>query len=107
MMLVHGQKLLFDKISKNCTEWSPEAQFFDSIVHHQDFEDFDTMPFAGGSARVEILNPHGDAAYPLKVVSFVRDGQTCVGVVGSERDAAFVDSSLDEAESFTAKFISQ
>ena len=86
----------FEKISKSCTEWSSEAQFFDSIVHHQDFEDFDTMPFAGGSARVEILNPHGDAAYPMKVVSFVRDGQTCVGVVGSERDVAFVDSSLDE-----------
>ncbi|KAH7419642.1 nonribosomal siderophore peptide synthase Sid2 [Cadophora sp. MPI-SDFR-AT-0126] len=86
----------FDKISKECTEWSPEAHFFDSIVHHQDFEDFDTMPFAGGVARVEILNPHGDAAYPLKVVSFARDGQTCVGVVGSERDVAFVDSTLDE-----------
>ncbi|PVH74847.1 acetyl-CoA synthetase-like protein [Cadophora sp. DSE1049] len=86
----------FEKISTECTGWSPEAHFFDSIVHHQDFEDFDTMPFAGGSARVEILNPHGDAAYPLKIVSFVRDGQTCVGVVGSVRDVAFVDSSLDE-----------
>ncbi|KAH9208219.1 hypothetical protein DL95DRAFT_480659 [Leptodontidium sp. 2 PMI_412] len=86
----------FENISKQCTEWSSDTQFFDSIVHHQDFEDFDTMPFAGGSARVEILNPHGDAAYPLKVVSFVKNGQTCVGVVGSERDVAFVDSSLDE-----------
>ncbi|CZT03540.1 probable non-ribosomal peptide synthetase modules and related proteins [Rhynchosporium agropyri] len=86
----------FDKISTTCTEWSSEAQFFDSIVHHQDFEDFDTMPFAGGSAKVDISNPHGDAAYPLKVVSFVRDGQTCVGVAGSENDVAFVDSSLAE-----------
>ncbi|KAL2064470.1 hypothetical protein VTL71DRAFT_4964 [Oculimacula yallundae] len=86
----------FEKISKNCAEWSSEAGFFDSIVHHQDFEDFDTMPFAESSARVEILNPHGDAAYPLKVVSFVRDGQTCVGIVGSEKDVAFVDASLDE-----------
>ncbi|KAH7348326.1 hypothetical protein BKA65DRAFT_500385 [Rhexocercosporidium sp. MPI-PUGE-AT-0058] len=86
----------FEKISKQCTEWSLDAQFFDSIVHHQDFEDFDTMPFAGGSARVEILNPHGDAAYPLKVVSFVKDGQTCVGVVGSERDVVFIEWSLGE-----------
>ncbi|KAG4439146.1 Nonribosomal peptide synthetase 4 [Cadophora sp. M221] len=86
----------FEKISKQCTEWSSDAKFFDSIVHHQDFEDFDTMPFASGSARVEILNPHGDAVYPLKVVSFTKDEQTCVGVVGSERDVAFVDSSLDE-----------
>jgi hypothetical protein len=54
------------------------------------------MPFAGGSCRVEILNPHGDAPYPLKVVSFVQGGQMHVGVVGGENDSAFVDSILDE-----------
>lgn len=86
----------FEKISKQCTEWSSDARFFDSIVHHQDFEDFDTMPFAGGACKVEILNPHGDAAYPFKAVSFVRGGQTHVGVVGSERDTVFVDKILDE-----------
>ncbi|RFU23723.1 hypothetical protein B7463_g12614, partial [Scytalidium lignicola] len=86
----------FEQISKQCTQWSSEARFFDSIVHHQDFEDFDTMPFAGGTCRVEILNPHGDAAYPLKIVSFVQRGQTNVGVVGSKRDVGFVDSVLDE-----------
>lgn len=86
----------FEKISKRCTQWSSEAQFFDSIVHHQDFEDFDTMPFAGGTCRVEILNPHGDAAHPLKAVSFARGGQTHVGMVGSERDLVFVDTILDE-----------
>ncbi|KAK0099466.1 Non-ribosomal peptide synthetase [Cadophora gregata f. sp. sojae] len=86
----------FEKISKKCTEWPGVVRFFDSIVHHQDFEDFDTMPFADGTARVEILNPHGDAPNPLKVVSFVREGKTYVGVVGSVRDIQFVDSSLDE-----------
>lgn len=85
----------FDKIRKECTQWS-EAQSFDSMVHHQDFEDFDSMPFAGGACRVEILKPHGDAAHPLKVVSFVQGGQTHIGVVGSERDAEFVDAVLDE-----------
>ncbi|RDL33296.1 AMP-binding enzyme [Venustampulla echinocandica] len=85
----------FEKISKQCTQWSSNAQFFDSIVHHQDFEDFDTMPFAGGTCRVEILNPHGDAAHPLKAVSLVRGGQMSVGVVGSESDPALVDATLD------------
>ncbi|RMJ28839.1 non-ribosomal peptide synthetase [Aspergillus sp. HF37] len=86
----------FDKVSSHCTQWSPKAAFFDSIVHHQDVEDFDSMPFAGESCRVEVLKPHGDAAYPLKVVSFVQGGQMHVGVVGSEREPMFVDAVLDE-----------
>ncbi|KUI64010.1 Nonribosomal peptide synthetase 4 [Cytospora mali] len=87
----------FERISQQCTQWSSssaEARFFDSIVHHQDFEDFDTMPFAGRTPRVDILKPHGDAAYPLKAVSFIQGGKLHVGVVGSERDADFVDSIL-------------
>ena len=86
----------FDKISKQCAQWSPEMRSFDSIVHHQDWDDFDDMPFAGSSAKVDILNPHGDAAYPLKAVSFVKGGKMHVGFVGSERDATFVDATLDE-----------
>jgi amino acid adenylation domain-containing protein len=86
----------FDKISKQCAHWSPEMCSFDSIVHHQDWEDFDDMPFAGSSAKVDISNPHGDAAYPLKAVSFVKGGKMHVGFVGSERNATFVDATLDE-----------
>ncbi|CAI7566436.1 unnamed protein product [Penicillium glandicola] len=86
----------FEKISKQCAQWSPEAHSFDSIVHHQDWDDFDDMPFAGSSCKVDISNPHGDAAYPLKAVSFVRGGKMHVGFVGSEKDATFVDATLDE-----------
>ncbi|KAK2807650.1 Non-ribosomal peptide synthetase [Onygenales sp. PD_10] len=83
----------FQRIAKQA-QWS--ADFFDSIVHHQDHEDFDTMPFAGGSCQVDISNPQEDAAYPIKAVSFIREGKMHVGVVGSERDAEFVDGILDE-----------
>lgn len=86
----------FEKISKQCAQWSLEARSFDSIVHHQDWDDFDDMPFAGTSCKVDISNPHGDAAYPLKAVSFVRGGKMHVGFVGSERDEKFVDATLDE-----------
>ncbi|OQD81856.1 hypothetical protein PENANT_c025G09152 [Penicillium antarcticum] len=86
----------FEKISKQCTHWSPEARTFDSIVHHQDWADFDDMPFAGTSCKVDISNPHGDAAYPLKAVSFAKGGKMHVGFVGSEKDAAFVAATLDE-----------
>ncbi|KAJ6014802.1 hypothetical protein N7540_009393 [Penicillium herquei] len=85
----------FEKIAQQCTEWS-EGQFYDSLVHHQDWDDFDTMPFAGGSCKVDILNPHGDSPKPLKVVSFVKEGKTHVGLVGSEQDSVFVDETLDE-----------
>ncbi|KFY27269.1 hypothetical protein V491_00967 [Pseudogymnoascus sp. VKM F-3775] len=54
------------------------------------------MPFAGGECKVGILNPHGDAAAPFKAVSFVKGGVLHVGVVGSERDAVFVDEILKE-----------
>lgn len=86
----------FEKISKQCTQWPSETQFFDTIVHHQDFEDFDTMPFGEGHCRVDILNPHGDAARPFKAVSFVKGRQTHVGVVGSERDTEMAKVVLDE-----------
>ncbi|KAL1853699.1 NRPS protein [Paecilomyces lecythidis] len=86
----------FEKIFEECTEWSRDIRSFDSIVHHQDFEDFDSMPFAGGNCRVDISNPHGDAAYPFKAVSFARNGTTYFGMVGSERDPTFVDKMLEK-----------
>ncbi|KFZ11796.1 hypothetical protein V501_04577 [Pseudogymnoascus sp. VKM F-4519 (FW-2642)] len=88
----------FNAIREKCTPWSREAGV-DSIVHHQDFEDFedfDSMPFAGGECKVDILNPHGDAAAPFKAVSFIKGGVLHVGIVGSERDAVFVDEVLKE-----------
>lgn len=85
-----------EKIAQQCTSWPSNRRSFDSIVHHQDFDDFDTMPFADGSCRVEISNPHGDAPYPFKAVSFVRDGRVHVGVVGAERDSAMAVEILDD-----------
>lgn len=86
----------FSQIAANCSAWAPSSSFYDSIVHHQDFEDFDAMPFAGGTCKVDILLPHGDAAHPFKAVTFVKEGQMHVGVVGSERDSARVKAILKE-----------
>lgn len=86
----------FSKIAKDCAAWSPGAEFYDSIVHHQDFEDFDTMPFADGTCQVDILNPHGDACHPFKAVTFIKGGKMHVGVVGSEKDSERVEAILEE-----------
>ncbi|TQW00269.1 nonribosomal peptide synthase SidD [Cordyceps javanica] len=81
-----------DEIAARCTDWQRDAgtQVFDSVVHHQDWDDFDTMPFGKGTCRVDILNPHGDAPYPLKIVSFVREGKLHFGIVGHESDAGIL-----------------
>lgn len=84
----------FEAISK-CVGWS-SGSFFDSVVHHQDWDDFDEMPFAGGRCKVDIVNPHGDASRPVKVVSFLKEGRMHVGVVGSEDDEEFVEGVLAE-----------
>ncbi|KAI5199853.1 nonribosomal peptide synthase SidD [Aureobasidium subglaciale] len=74
-----------------------EATGFGSLVHHQDDEDdVDTMPFADGVCNVDLLKPHGDSCVPFKVVSFVKGGETHVGVVGSESEVALVDDVLGE-----------
>ncbi|KAM0722064.1 hypothetical protein Q7P37_002990 [Cladosporium fusiforme] len=86
----------FSKIAKDCPAWSVDAEFYDSVVHHQDFEDFDTMPFADGTCQVDIINPHGDACHPFKAVTFVKGGQMHVGVVGSVNDSERVKAILDE-----------
>jgi amino acid adenylation domain-containing protein len=70
---------------------------FDSLVHHQDDEDdVDTMAFAGGVCKVDLIKPHGDSGVPFKVVSFVKGGETYVGVVGVESQSGFVDEVLGQ-----------
>ncbi|KAG9839970.1 nonribosomal peptide synthase SidD, partial [Aureobasidium melanogenum] len=70
---------------------------FDSLVHHQDDEDdVDTMPFAGGVCAVDLVKPHGDSPEPFKVVSFVKGGETFVGVVGAEKEPDFIEKVLRE-----------
>lgn len=86
----------FGKIAKDCAVSWEGAEFFDSVVHHQDFEDFDSMPFGQGECKVDIVNPHGDAAHPFKAVTFIKGGELHVGVVGSEKDGQKVGAMLDE-----------
>lgn len=68
---------------------------FASLVHAQgDEDDVDTLSFAGCEAQVDLVKPHGDSADPFKVVSFVKGGETHVGVVGYEGESEFVNGVL-------------
>lgn len=88
----------YEDIAANCTggEESWKHGFFDSVVHHQDWDDTDHMPFGEGSCRTAILNPHGDAPRPLKVVSFVRGDGLHLGIVGNEGNHDVVEKLLSE-----------
>ncbi|KAF4547833.1 Nonribosomal peptide synthase sidD-like protein [Elsinoe fawcettii] len=87
----------FDRIKKHCTAWPEWTKFFDSVVHYQDAgEDYDQMPFAGSKCKVDAIKPHGDAAWPWKVVSYVKEGKTHIGVVGSERDGVLAGELLED-----------
>jgi aryl carrier-like protein len=81
-------------------------EFFDSVVHHQDEgEDFDVMPFAGGEARVEIANPAGDGPRPLKVVSYLKDGEFRVGVVGTKGGEDVVKGLVEELKGVVEELV--
>lgn len=88
----------YGEIAANCSggDGSWKEGFFNSVVHHQDWDDTDDMPFGEGSCHTAILNPHGDAPYPLKVVSFVRDDGLHLGIVGNEGDDEVVEELLSE-----------
>ncbi|KAI4761090.1 nonribosomal peptide synthase SidD [Aureobasidium sp. EXF-3400] len=76
--------------------WDVNA-YFGSIVHHQgDEDDVDTMPFAGGECAVDAIKPHGDSGAPMKIVSFVKGGETHVGIVGGEKEETLVEEILGE-----------
>ncbi|KAL6235216.1 hypothetical protein BDW75DRAFT_240384 [Aspergillus navahoensis] len=100
----------FSRIAEHCTSWlssSTGGSFFDSLVHHQDHEDFDAMPFAGSECKVDIANPHGDSPDPVKVVSFVRDQKLHFGVVGCESDKEFVERTLGELIGVVEELVSE
>ncbi|KAE8148003.1 hypothetical protein BDV25DRAFT_142208 [Aspergillus avenaceus] len=99
------ETLGFQNISDNCTSWSPSIDFFDSIVHHQDVEYFDTMLFAGTECRVDYTNPHPEPARPLRVVSYPDAGQMWCGIATCEKDKAFLEGRLNELCSVIERLI--
>ncbi|PYH94285.1 CoA-dependent acyltransferase [Aspergillus ellipticus CBS 707.79] len=86
----------FKGISDNCTSWSPMLDFFDSIVHHQDVEYFDSIPFGDGTCRIDYTNPHPEPAKPTRVVSYVEGGRLWYGIATSEGEKDLYEKLLSE-----------
>lgn len=100
----HAESTAYDfvghsEIASTCTDWDTADYgigVFDSVVHHQDWDDANEMPFGEGTCRLDICNPHGDAPCPLKVVSFMRNNELHFGIVGNEADSAIIQKLLSE-----------
>jgi non-ribosomal peptide synthetase component F/aryl carrier-like protein len=91
----------FESIAQECTTWSEgkdakTSVFFESVVHHQpQAEDVNAMRFAGESCALSLHKPAGDAANPLKVVSFFEDGNLHAGLVGWKSEERVLEDVLD------------
>jgi aryl carrier-like protein len=77
------ESLGFEDIVKNCTRWSTDTEF-DSIVHYQNIEDFDEMPFGQTTCRVDIARPHTEDGAQWKIVSFPKNGKMNIGILAGE-----------------------
>jgi non-ribosomal peptide synthetase component F/aryl carrier-like protein len=91
----------FESIMQECSTWR-EAEhakapvFFGSVVHHQpQAEDVNAMDFAGGTCALSLHKPAGDAANPIKVVSFFEDAHLHAGLVGWKSEERVLEDLLD------------
>jgi len=55
---------------------------------------------------VGILNPDGEAGWPIKIVSFERGGRTWFGVLGEEEEGTgFVEGVLEEVKGVLGEMV--
>lgn len=73
----------FHDIVLYSTDWTEEQKTlrtgssvgFDSMVHHQDIEYFDTINLGNTTCRLDVWNPDGEPAMEWKVQSSLREGK--------------------------------
>ncbi|KAK3998113.1 hypothetical protein QBC44DRAFT_386387 [Cladorrhinum sp. PSN332] len=94
-----------------CGAWGEEGQeFFGSVVHAQDvieegLDEMEKFGDRGVRCKIGISNPHGEAGWPLKVVSFVRGGEVHVGVLGEEVEEGFVEGVVEEVRGVVGELV--
>jgi hypothetical protein len=101
------ESLGLKEIIENCTDW-PSGTDFDSLVHHQDIDFFDEMPFGDTTCGVDLSNPHGEGALDQwKIISFPKGGQMFLGIESSESLQDFANSRLHELADVVELLIGQ
>jgi aryl carrier-like protein len=82
-------------IIKHSTNWPSDTEF-DSVVHHQDIDYFDTMRLGNSTCRLDAINPHAEPAQEWKVQSFSRDGLLNIEIVSSKSWKGLASTLLDD-----------
>ncbi|KAG5660295.1 hypothetical protein KAF25_003817 [Fusarium avenaceum] len=88
--------LSFQEVLKECTNWPADTPFYGAFTNHLNKEFFDSIPFAGTKCRVDYSIPHPEPATPPRVVSFVEDGRTQIGIEADEERREFWEARLEE-----------
>ncbi|KAJ4003482.1 Non-ribosomal peptide synthetase [Fusarium irregulare] len=97
--------LSFQEVLKECTGWPAETPFYGSFTNHLNKEFFDSIPFAGTKCRVDYSIPHPEPATPPRVVSFVENGRTQIGIEADEERREFWEARLEELARAVETFI--
>lgn len=95
----------FGKIKEHCTDWTSDLDFFDSTINSQDLDYSDTTTFAGTECRIDTIEPHGMPSYPWRIVSYVENGKTYLGMLGPSSREAFIKETLDELAAVVGQLI--
>ncbi|KAF9774131.1 Non-ribosomal peptide synthetase [Fusarium sp. DS 682] len=88
--------LSFQEVLKECTAWPADTPFYGSFTNHLNKEFFDSIPFAGTKCRVDYSIPHPEPATPPRVVSFVENGRTQIGIEADEERREFWEARVEE-----------
>ncbi|KAK2674556.1 hypothetical protein RAB80_009540 [Fusarium oxysporum f. sp. vasinfectum] len=88
--------LNFQEVLKECTDWPADTPFYGSFTNHLNKEFFDSIPFAGTKCRVDYSIPHPEPATPPRIVSFVENGRTQIGIEADEERREFWEARVEE-----------
>ncbi|KAF0635296.1 hypothetical protein FPSE5266_20383 [Fusarium pseudograminearum] len=97
--------LSFQEVLKECTNWPADTPFYGSFTNHLNKEFFDSIPFAGTKCRVDYSIPHPEPATPPRVVSFLEDGRTQIGIEADEERQEFWEARLGELANVIEGFV--
>ncbi|KAM0559936.1 hypothetical protein ACHAPJ_003887 [Fusarium lateritium] len=95
----------FQEVLKECTNWPADTPFYGSFTNHLNKEFFDSIPFAGTQCRVDYSIPHPEPATPPRVVSFVENNKTQIGIEADEERREFWEARLEELASVIEGFV--
>ncbi|KAG5927848.1 NRPS protein [Claviceps africana] len=97
----------FSRISRECTNWGPDALFYPSFVNSLDQGYFDSMPLGGRPCGVDYTNPDAEPATPPRIVSFAEAGESRVGIEADAERGDFWQARLEDLAATMEFFVKE